>query len=211
MAEAASEPARSPFRLYARLLPALGVATLIGSFIEADQRGLLFRSDDMALLAQDSALAVPNQGMAMYLGGDEVRGGSPRGRNFIGRPPGSRLVPGNASTLDEANGVSPAPGGSRTIVDQPAREQLASPTLASATTAPAAATSPGSGSFGPSFPDSPIGLIAVGTNTPGPVVPAVPEPASWLLMILGVGWLGLSLRRRKRLDPWGAATPASAV
>jgi hypothetical protein len=196
--------------LYTRLLPALGVATLIGSFIEADQRGLLFRSDDMALLAEDAALAVPSQGLEMYLGGREARGGSPRGRNFIGRPPGSRLVPGNASNLNEGNGVSPAPGGSRTILDQPAREQLASPTLASAATAPSAATSPGSGSFGPNFPDSPIGLIAVGTNTPGPVVPAVPEPASWLLMIVGVGWLGLALRRRKRFNPWESATPVSA-
>lgn len=211
MAEAASEPARSPFRLYTRLLPALGVATLIGSFIEADQRGLLFQSDDIALLAEDAALAVPNQGMGMYLGVSDARGGN-RGRNIIGRPPGSRLVTGNASDLGDDNVVSPAPGGSRTILDQPARQEQASPTLTSGTTAPAAVSPPGNGSFGPSFPDSPIGLIAVGTNPPPtPVVPAVPEPASWLLMILGVGWLGLSLRRRERRDPWEAATPASAV
>lgn len=211
MAEPASEPTRSPFRLYIRLLPVLGVTILIGSFIEADQRGLLFRSDDIALLAEDTALAIPNQGAGMYFRVGDSRGGNPRGRNFIGRPPGSRLVPGNASALGEDNGASPSPGGSRTISVQPVREQPGSPTLASGTTAPAAATPSGNGSFGPSFPDSPIGLIAVGTNTPGPVVPAVPEPASWLLMILGIGWLGLSLRRRKRPVHWGSATPAPAV
>lgn len=210
MAEMGTEPARSPFRLYIRLLPALGVATLVGSFIEADQRGLLFQSGDIALLAEDAALAVPNQPMGMYFGVGDMRDRGARGRDFVRRPPASRILAGIPADLGSDNAVGPAPGSSRTILEQPPREGQASPTIASATTTPAA-TQPGTGSFGPSFPDSPIGLIAVDTTTPGPVVPAVPEPASWLLMILGVGWLGLALRGRKSRDPWGSAEAKLAI
>jgi PEP-CTERM motif len=47
------------------------------------------------------------------------------------------------------------------------------------------------------------GLINVGT---GPVVvPAIPEPATWLMMITGFGLVGSALRRRRRA---GALTPA---
>ena len=42
------------------------------------------------------------------------------------------------------------------------------------------------------FPDN--------TTTPDPVVPAVPEPSSWILMIIGVGLLGIMLRLRREED-----------
>lgn len=38
------------------------------------------------------------------------------------------------------------------------------------------------------------------TNTVDPVVPAVPEPSSWILMIIGVGLLGTMLRYRREDD-----------
>ena len=65
---------------------------------------------------------------------------------------------------------------------------------------------------------TPPGLIAApGTGTPPPatgdgappVVPAVPEPAAWLLMILGVGMLASALRAnaRRNVENLGIAQP----
>ncbi|RIV90334.1 PEP-CTERM sorting domain-containing protein [Aurantiacibacter xanthus] len=66
-----------------------------------------------------------------------------------------------------------------------------------------------SGGFAP----TPIGFVSTPTSsggsssggsssggsssggTPGPVVPAVPEPASWLMMIIAVFTLGSAIRR----------------
>ena len=47
----------------------------------------------------------------------------------------------------------------------------------------------------PTDPATPVTPPGPGTD---PVVPAVPEPASWLLMLIGVGALGAALRRRHR-------------
>ncbi len=45
--------------------------------------------------------------------------------------------------------------------------------------------------------------ISPGVGNGGPVAPGVPEPGTWLLSLLGFGWVGLILRRRRP-----AASPA---
>lgn len=47
------------------------------------------------------------------------------------------------------------------------------------------------------------GIIPTGTPPP-PVVTAVPEPATWVMMIAGVGLIGLQLRRRRAAGPAAA-------
>ncbi|MCW3796566.1 PEPxxWA-CTERM sorting domain-containing protein [Sphingomonas sp. BN140010] len=43
------------------------------------------------------------------------------------------------------------------------------------------------------------------------IAPAVPEPATWLMMISGFGILGFAMRRRRRLERAGGARPSGAV
>lgn len=196
MNETVSTSGISPYRLYTRMMPVLGVAAVIASFAEADQRGLLFKASDSAFFVEDAALAVPNGGTTLYLANQNRPRSGPRLRNISGRP-APRI--GSAPILGTADDVTgPGGGASRVIGDGPA--SLQQPTAIAATAPPGTGTTTtrNPSSPGPGFPDSPIGLIAVNTSNPGPVVPAVPEPASWLLMILGVGWLGLTLRRRTR-------------
>lgn len=50
---------------------------------------------------------------------------------------------------------------------------------------------------------------SVETTTVDPVVPAVPEPSSWILMVLGVGLLGMMLRYRREEDDEGMTFFAS--
>lgn len=190
---------KSPYRLYTRMMPVLGVAAVIASFAEADQRGLLFRSSDTAFFAEDSALAVPNGGTTAYITNGADRPYGPRRRTIAARPgaqSGLSVIPATIEDPASAGGgasrlIEAAPGG----LERPVT--LSAITPAGASTAVRSQPAPG-----PGFPESPIGLIAVNAgnpdpSNPGPVVPAVPEPASWLLMIIGVGWLGLSLRRRR--------------
>jgi hypothetical protein len=40
-----------------------------------------------------------------------------------------------------------------------------------------------------------------GTLRPGDIIPGVPEPASWAMLILGFGIVGASMRRRRRTHP----------
>lgn len=205
MSDTVPAPARTQYRLYTRMVPVLGLIAMISSFAEADQRGLLFETDDFALLADDAALAVPNGTSAMYFGAAQTRYLGPRQRSIGGRP-ATRIVSAPLlATNDTPTGASV--GGGSPLVEDGTRPSQPTPALAGSTPASAATVSRNPQTPGPGFPDSPIGLIAVSTDTPGPVVPAVPEPASWLLMILGVGWLGLSLRRRS--DVVEAGLPSS--
>jgi hypothetical protein len=68
-----------------------------------------------------------------------------------------------------------------------------------------------------SFSDSNAGgeyFTAAGNLYPTEItiseVSAAPEPASWLLMIAGVGGVGLVLRRTKKLAPMGLQSPTTA-
>lgn len=194
---------KSPYRLYTRMMPVLGVAAVIASFAEADQRGLLFRSSDTAFFAEDSALAVPNGGTIAYLTSGADRPYGARRRTVAARPgarSGLAVIP--ATIEDPAS----AGGGASRLIDAAPAAVERPVTLSAISPAGTGTAVGGQPAPGPGFPESPIGLIADNAgnpdpNNPGPVVPAVPEPASWLLMIIGVGWLGLSLRRRKLASP----------
>jgi hypothetical protein len=201
-------PARTQYRLYVRMVPALGLIAMISSFAEADRRGLLFDSGDFALLADSTALAMPNGtsgSSGMYFGVAQTGDLGARQRSIGGRP-ASRIVSAPLLATNVAP-AGPSAGVASPLVEDGAGPSQPIPGLAGIPTANAATVTRNQGASGPGFPDSPIGLIAVSTDTPGPVVPAVPEPASWLLMIFGVGWLGLSLRRRK--DVVGAVLQSS--
>jgi uncharacterized membrane protein YgcG len=52
------------------------------------------------------------------------------------------------------------------------------------------------------------GSSSGGTDTPPPP-PIVPEPASWLMMIVGIGFVGTMLRRRKMPGRWPGAAVES--
>ena len=193
----------SPYRLYARMIPVVGVAALVSSFVESDQRGLMFLSSESAFFAEDAALAVPNGGATIYLASGGNGLGGLRQRAITSSRGTLTGMPSMTGVPDLSD--SPGAGASR-LIEVP--ESLSDNQVGIAARAPQVqgATGRSQPSPGPGFPDSPIGLIAVNTSNPGPVtgdpdnpspvVPAVPEPASWLLMILGVGWLGFSLRRR---------------
>jgi hypothetical protein len=58
----------------------------------------------------------------------------------------------------------------------------------------------GGGGIGATPPDT-GGPIAVPTPPPPPVAGAVPEPSTWLMLILGFGALGQAIRRRARIAP----------
>lgn len=188
--------AKKQYQLYVRMLGGLGAVAVLFSFVEADQRGLLFAQDDFAFVADDVALAVPNgstgqlfafaPGSGRVLRQRDTRRSvrNPLSNGILGSPvnPDTSPAGGGAARLIEAAPDSRA--SVLPVAGQPGIVTLANSLL---------------GSSGPSidFPDSPLALIPV-ANQPGPVVPAVPEPASWLLMIIGVGWLGIFLRRREQ-------------
>lgn len=194
---------RSPYRLYARMMPIVGVAALIASFAESDRRGLLFKSSDTAFFAEDAALAVPSGGATIFLAADSTGFGALRQRAVAPRRGGRTVTPSGAGPTEAPSGTGAA---ASRLIELPAGASEAVVRPSAATLPTSGSTVPNQSSPGPGFPESPIGLIAVNTpnpgpgnpdpDNPGPVVPAVPEPASWLLMILGVGWLGLSLRQR---------------
>jgi hypothetical protein len=50
------------------------------------------------------------------------------------------------------------------------------------------------------LPARPIILVDGGTNGPTSAMSPVPEPGSWLTMVVGFGLLGLATRRRPRVS-----------
>jgi len=64
----------------------------------------------------------------------------------------------------------------------------------------------GGGGF-PGFPPGNPGLLPTDDPTPLPPVQSpVPEPATWLMLIMGFGTVGAALRRRTAVAPAGAET-----
>ena len=203
-------------KMLLRLLAVFAFAAVGLSFLEADRRGLLFDADPFAFSVSEGALALT--GPSVILFGDARRGGAgPRYRSF-NRGPARRLIPGRGAAPNEPGSGSPAgsPAGAiasntRSTSPAPLAGTGPSPFVPGqsaetfAPTAPNGRSIPGSG-----FAPSPIGFVAGETDSetpptappvtvdpdPSPVVPAIPEPASWLLMIIGLGWMGLYLRRQ---------------
>lgn len=202
-------------KLHGRMLVAFGLTLIAASLFESDRRGLLLYEEPTAFAA---SMPEYSAGRLTYGGWiATVRAPEPRrttARRFIAGSPDS----GRERTVQPTGGggaPSFAPSGPDGAVGE-----LGSPvTLA---LMPTGAGPGGGGPFVPgvNFGPSPIGGIPLVPPGPGnpdppgnpgdpvppgnpddpgsgtdPLVPAVPEPSGWILMILGVGLLGAALRR----------------
>jgi len=173
------------------LFGAGAVLLAFASLIETDRRGLL-RWDRPTAFAAGSVKPPPASYDISYLGPDQARKVADQGGRRA-----TRLIP----LRDGSSGIG-TPAGAF------AQSALVAPLLPSngnAGTGSTGTTAPNN--TNPSAPGGPTAftpstLVDGGGTTPGvivvdnPPVPAVPEPAAWLLMILGVGMLATALRRR---------------
>ena len=206
-----TEPAGSPLSSRRRHFSKFVVSGIIGtallsSFAEQDRRSLFFGD-------REEAFAVSEVGASNF------DGGGPYSiyladRTGDRRPTRSRRIPRALPTGLPGDGafnpISVGVGGSDPGASADAL-QLASVDTP-AVLVPSAGPSGSNGNFGSPIGQAsgPVGdLVIVPTDPdPGPVdpvVPAVPEPASWILMIIGVGLLGSTLRLRRNRFERGSA------
>jgi len=203
-----------------RFFPAtmmLGLAVVVGiaSFSESDRRGLL-RWDRPTAFAASEVNPQPGSYDIVYLGysRSSALGTFPGRRAATENAPGvgaRRIIPSRGDSFGDSLGAG-AP--SNAIASPfagngpvgPGAGQSVVPALQPSGNNQAALTPFAPGNLG-GIGGTPPGLIAApGTGTPPPatgdgappVVPAVPEPAAWLLMILGVGMLASALRANAR-------------
>lgn len=215
----------------------LAIAFTAGSFVHQDERGILFLDDgstnatpEVFAIAQDgtSTLVYANAGYSA-----PVRTNSRRARiSAQERTPSSRFLGSGPSLPDGGNSDSPQGAGGFGAPSQP-NNLVPAPNLPNAGANQFTSTPGAGGSGGGLQPIAPInsnggpigGFLTPASQdpeTPGPgdpnapltpanpdvgPVPAVPEPASWLLMILGVAALGGALRYQNRRKPmhWSPA------
>lgn len=166
------------------------------SVMENDRRGLL-RWDRPGVFASGDVQSLPNSYDVVYLGLKQRQGRDDReGRGA------ARLIPSRGGASDI---VTPAGAGPQSISVAPLVQVNPSPATGSTGTPLTGNASPSTrGGVAPFMPSN---LGGGGGSVPGvivveapPPVPAVPEPAAWLLMILGVGFLAAALRRRAAAD-----------
>lgn len=185
-------------------LGGLGSLALLVSFAEHDRRGLLMFELPEAFAVesipgQEFVGMLPMTFPVSYIPGQQQRGAA-RAIPPRGSAGGALVDTGPTAVAGGGAGIGPLqvePG-----PDEPTQQAAALPT-----TSPAATR--GTGSLGDipnaSFGNSPISAIVLDNpDVPGdgggdPVVPAVPEPASWLLMLLGIGALGGAMRRYRTI------------
>ncbi|WP_137680686.1 hypothetical protein [Aurantiacibacter suaedae] len=211
--------ARQP-KFHFWLLSSLGVVVFASSFLSHDKRGLLYYDEPSALLADDLAL-MPEYvtgGFGSRLANGPYGGGErpagfrraigPRDPGFAGAPsaaPGGAIAPAGTpvpASLAEGPGPAlasgPATGGSPLGLPAFGDGGFA-PTPIGFVPAGDGGSSGGSSSGGGGSTSggtsSTSGGSSSGGGTPDPVVPAVPEPASWLMMIIAVFTLGSAIRR----------------
>lgn len=179
-------------RHFTLLLFSAGAFVLaFGSLIETDRRGLL-GWERPAAFAAGKVTPLTASYDNIYFGPGQAgriadRGGrraarlipSGGGSSAIGTPAGAAAQSAFVAPLLPNDGSAPTgPGGASASVNS-------NPPASGGTTPFTPSTLGGGGG-------SPPGVIVVDN----PPVPAVPEPAAWLLMILGVGILATALRRR---------------
>lgn len=213
----------SPTRPLPRPLTALLVLVLLTAFLPHRERALLLTEGGLdtlltsEILASNSFISPAPFG---YYNGERLNwwpgGGAPdglqRARNAPGRTQFAQLLPTRIPTL-------PGPGGGPDFIPLGSGIPGSAPALSSSSPAPApasggavsrpGATGPGPvGSFpggggggggggsisGPNNPAPPATLVP-----PQPPAAAVPEPATWALMILGFGLIGSGLRRSRQI------------
>lgn len=116
-------------------------------------------------------------------------------------PGTSPIGPGGFPT-DFINPVAPSEAAGNTSNDSAPGGEPRAPIVFGPVPPPPAVGSP---IFGPAGPGTPATPPAISTTPPaetvpvGPLTPGVPEPASWLMMILGFGVIGQALRTKLRV------------
>lgn len=119
-------------------------------------------------------------------------GGVPTG-GFAGAPfgpfPGALVPGGIGGGVPATPGPTPAPSPGPTDPGTPA------PTPTPTPTGPETPVPPGPDTPTPTPTPTPTGPDTPGPNLPETPVPAVPEPATWLQMLLGFAIVGTALRR----------------
>lgn len=174
------------------------------SLVETDRRGLL-RWDRPTAFAAGNVTPLPASYGIVYPG---TGSGQPSRVADRGGRRAARLI----APRDGTSGIgTPAGGGAQSAFVAPLLPSDGSTgTGSGSTTARGIANPPAAGGPAPFTPStlgggggSPPGIIVVNN----PPVPAVPEPAAWLLMILGVGILAAALRRGAGVsEPNGSET-----
>ncbi|AKH42804.1 hypothetical protein FHS61_000577 [Altererythrobacter atlanticus] len=186
----------------AYLLGGLGALTLLTSFFDVDHRGMLFADGQVFAFADE----IDQAGVYSY----PVIWGAGRGGPVDERG-ARRLIPARGGQAGPLTGTgSPdgtgGGGGAGPVTLADAGTALVPGGLNTPDAGNAGGGNGGRGGF-PGFNSSissPVGgfVITPGDGDGGTdggdngVVPSVPEPASWLLMILGIGALGIALRRQ---------------
>lgn len=206
------ELADSQRRFWMYALGGLAGLALLASFLEQDRRALLLSDMPEAFAVSEigtSADEFGSTGRYPVVWGD--RSSRPNGaasRRIGGRSAGALPVEPGPQTSFVAAPASGREPDSAALASVTLPEFSASGQETGAPPLALAAVSPGN------LVSGPIGAIPI-VQTPGPgpgpaptpgpadpdppVVPAIPEPASWLLMIIGVALLGASLRSKRAL------------
>lgn len=172
-----------------------------------DDLGPVAFSDELAQAIED-ALAPQNapQTGIMLAGGPGSSGGGNPGSGFPAFPSypifgaGGGGGPGGTAPANpnSPGGTTPgAPGTPDTPGSPGTPDTPGSPGTPDTPETPGTPGTPGNPGT-PGTPDTPGNPGTPGTNPTNPG--AVPEPASWLMLIAGFGAIGVSLRRRRRIS-----------
>lgn len=129
---------------------------------------------------------------------------TPQVASFIGLPGGVIFGSGNTTPTNPTDPTTPTNPTDPTTPTNPTN-----PTDPTTPTNPTNPTDPGTPTD-PTDPTTPIDPTdpTPPITTPDPGPGAVPEPASWALMILGIGVVGASLRRRRSSPARGGLAAA---
>ncbi|MFC3309938.1 PEPxxWA-CTERM sorting domain-containing protein [Blastomonas aquatica] len=182
---------------------------MVIAFGQHDRRGLLLFDQPEAFAASELAELSSPGGLAQGIGV----------RRILPSRIGARQI---ARAVNPGSVQAPAPGASgpagvgSTIGLQPFVLSGPEPSFASDGTSPGqglgqsgpvltSTSVPGTGisptplivPSGPGVVPTEPGIVPTVPDVTDPVVPAVPEPASWILMIIGIGALGAVMRRRQ--------------
>jgi len=186
-----SEQALKLNRFQQRTLVIFGLIAALASLPDSERRGLLVWNSPEALIA-DVADGTPGglPGAIAFVRADGLpRRGAATGRPFVTATVG----PVGDPALNSAPGGALSPAQATTSTSQPEIPVGIGPQNGPA--AGGVPVGPGVG-FAPAV----IGATTLLAAPPAPPgVPAIPEPSSWVLMILGVGFLGVALRRTRKM------------
>lgn len=180
------------------VIATLVAVVLLLSFSEADRRGLVFTdipesfaADEIVQQRQAFAIAIGRQPGTTAVG-DRPSRTIRRLLPAFAAPPSRRAR--QTETTGTPGGATPTGGEALPIAAGQAGAGAGPQQLSLADVSP------------PGFGTGPVGVLPINDpgspGTPGteiptdPPVPTVPEPASWLLMIVGVAILGKILRHR---------------